>query len=466
MRRIKAKVEVLTKDEIEMIHKSSLKILENIGARVPNTECLDICEKMGAKVERNSMTLKVPCRLMEEVLSKAKGKSKECGENKELEKLKGNISTQVFIVDYMAKRRRYGTIDDVMKGIALVEHLKNIPRANAIVIPHDVPNNMTDIISFQKIYSYSTKPGGTYILSPASAKYIIEMSKIMGRKVEYLFETISPLSFRKETLEIGLMFAKEGQHLGMAPMVMSGSTGPVSISGMLTLQNAEVLISLFLIYAMTNEIVPYIVGGHSNDMRTMVCSFGSPNQALIGMAAAQMADYYGLESGSNSGLTDSIWPDFQCGFEKASSAIFSCLAGTNAIGGQGIVGADQGISLEQLVIDNEWLEAYNYIMDGIEVNEDTIGMDVIEMVGIGGNFISEEHTVEYMRDNYWPSKIFNRDAWDNILENMKSEGLIAKAHEFVCACLEKNYMKEPVIEYSKVEELDYIVKTAEKEIKM
>lgn len=56
---------------------------------------------------------------------------------------------------------------------------------------------------------------------------------------------------------------------------------------------------------------------------------------------AQMAAFYGLTSGSNSGLTDALYPDFQAGFEKSFSAVCSALAGSDAIGGQGIVGADQ-----------------------------------------------------------------------------------------------------------------------------
>lgn len=466
MKKIHAKVEVLSQSEIELIHKSSLKILENTGARVPNDELLDICERMGAIIDRDLYTLKIPARLMEEVLSKVKKSPLLNPECKGLQKITGNISTQIFINDYMTKTRRYGTLGDVMKGIALVEHLDYIPRSNTVVIPRDVPYNMSDVISYQRIYTHSAKPGGTYILTPTSAKYIIQMSKVMGRKVEYLFESISPLSFRKETLEMALLFAKEEQPLRMAPMVMAGTTGPVSLAGMLTLQNAEALISLFLIYALTNEFVPYVAGGHTSDIRTMICSFGSPNQALIGIAVAQMAEFYGLESGSNSGLSDSIFPDFQCGFEKAVSSIFSCLAGTAAIGGQGIVGADQGISLEQLVIDNEWLRAYDYIQKGIEVNEDTIGMDVIERVGIGGNFIMEDHTLHYMRDNYWPSKIFTRDSWNNLIEQSDTKDLLGKAHEFVQTCIDESNIGMPVIPESKVEELDYIVKAAEEELRV
>jgi len=462
VRKLKAVVEILSEDEIALVHKGSLRILEDIGFALPNDECLGICEQMGAVVDRERSIVKIPSYLIEELLSKIKDSKNVKPEINTVPRLTGKISTQASIIDYPNRTRRYGTLNDVIKGIAVVEHLDNIPKSNSIVVPYDVPSNMTDLLSFYTIYKYSSKPGGTYILTPISAKYIIQMAKLMGTDVEYLVESVSPLSFRKETLEIALIFAKNNQPLRMAPMVMAGATGPASIAGTLTLQNSEVLISLFLIYALTSEFTDYVVGGHTIDYRTMTISFGSPNQALIGIGTAQLARFYGLNSSSNSGLTDSLEVDFQSGFEKASSAIFSCMAGTKEIGCVGIIGADQGISLELLTLDNEWLSAYNYIIGGIEVNEATIGIDVIENVGIGGHFASENHTVQYMRDNFWPSRLFNRDPWGSAV--LKNNRLLDKTHEFVEECIELSRNKGPVIEQNILSELDRIIKAAEEEV--
>ncbi len=464
MNRIHARVEVLSQSELEAIHRSTLKILETVGLKVPNEEVLDICEKFGARVDRTASIVRIPAERMEDILRQVKAAAIGKNDDELVEELKGTISTQVFIVDYKSKARRYGVLDDVMKGIALVRHLDHIPDCNAVTIPSDVPYNMTDVVSHQKIYTYSDKPGGTYILSPTSAKYIIGMAKCMGREVGYLLETVSPLQFRKESLEMALVFAREGQPMSMAPMVMSGATGPVTLAGTVTLHNAEALASLFIIYAMTDRFASYCASSHTMDFKTMLCSFGSPNQALLGMCVAQFGKLYGIRTISNSGLTDALLPDFQGGFEKAANAIFSCLAGTNGIGCQGIVGADQGISLEQLVIDNEWLDAYNYILRGIEVDEETIAADLIQHVGIGGNFIAEEHTAGYMRTNYWPSKIFNRDSWDNWM-TAGSKNLLDAAHERVEAFTANYRNMEPVIGQSKKAEIDYIVKCAEEELK-
>lgn len=463
MKRIRAKVEVFTESEIEKIHEATLRILENVGIRVPNDECIDICEKAGAIVDRDSYVIKIPAVVMKQLLSCIASARFDEKEDNGPQKITGGISTQVYVVDYKTKVRRQGLLDDVMKGIALVQHLDNIPFCNAVTVPSDVPYNMTDVISYQMIYTYSKKPGGTYILSPTSAKYITQMAKVMGRDVSYLLETVSPLQFRKESLEIALIFAKQGLPLHMGPMVMGGASAPITLAGTVTLQNAEVLGSVFVIYALTGKLTgSYGAGTHSMDLRTMLCSFGSPNQALLGIATAQMAKFYGLLAGSNAGLTDALMPDFQAGFEKGMSAVFSLLAGSG-IGAQGIVGADQGFSFEQLVIDNEWIDAYNFVLNGIEVNEDTIAEDLIERVGIGGNFFAEEHTAMNMRSSYWFRNLFNRDSWGG-WENKGKRDLLEKAHEFVESVTANYKSAEPVIDEQKLNEINYIVKCAEEEL--
>ena len=461
MGKIKGSIKILTDNEIEKIHRGTLKILKNTGIKVPNDYALECCEKIGGQTDKKTKLLRIAPCLMDDVLKKAKKSSsfkKEARKN-----LAGHISTSVFYIDYINKTRRYGKTDDVLNGIKLVEHLPNIKEANALVVPSDIKKNLTDVWSYRMIYNYSTKPGSTYILSAAGAKYIAEMSEVMGLGTPYPLETVSPLQFSEESLNIAVVLAKSGQKIHMGPMVIGGASGPVSIAGTLTLQNAEALASLFVIYALTNEFSDYITPGHTMDLNTMICSFGSPNQSLLGIGAAQLGRFYGLSPLSNAGLTDSIMPDFQAGFEKGANAIFSCLAGCNEIGCQGISGADQGNSLEQLVIDNEWLDFYNYILQGFDINEELMAVDLIERIGIGGNFMAEEHTVKHMRENYWSSNIFARSNWGSWKANDVKDTL-DNAHKFVCSVLAEEGSMQPKIDKEKFDEINNIYKIAEKDL--
>ena len=263
---------------------------------------------------------------------------------------------------------------------------------------------------------------------------------------------------------MGLRFADRGHYLGIAPMIMGGMSAPITLAGTVTLIVAEVLASIFAVNAITGEKGGFFGhGSHTNDPRSMLCSFGSPNQALIAVATAQMAKFYGVGSGSNTALSDSLMPDFQCGFEKTFSALFGALSGSVSIGCQGIAGADQGFSFEQLVLDNEWLDAYNYVISGFEVNEETIAQELINTIGIGGNFIAEEHTGEYLRSSWWPSDIFKRDSFDNWVSAGGKDSL-ARAHEKVLEYTKDYKEQKPVISQDKFDMLEKIVEEGMKKI--
>src|SRR5699024_7568584 len=124
--------------------------------------------------------------------------------------------------------------------------------------------------------------GCTYILTPESARYILEMSKATGYGIFYLLETVSPFQFQPKSLEMALLVAEAGFGMGLAPMVISGASGPITAAGTLTVANAEVLASLFLIRCITGRPAAfYGHGTHNMDLRSMTCSFGNPGQAFF-----------------------------------------------------------------------------------------------------------------------------------------------------------------------------------------
>lgn len=464
MNRINQYLDLMSDQEVRLIHDNSLRILAEIGLRVPNREVLEMCAREGGEVDWEAEVVRIPVPTMEALIEAVQKECRLDYDKVERNRLCGGISTQIFFYDYTTKSRRPGRMDDIRKGIKLLEALDRFPGSGAIVVPSDVPANFTDVASFFEVYAYAKKEGGTFILSPTSAKYIVEMSRLLGRDCGYFLETVSPLQYRKESLEMALVMTKMGCPVSVGPMVIGGALGPMTIAGNCSLQNAEILGSMFVGHALTGQLgFGYSSFNHSMDMRTMLCSFGSPNQALLGMAAAQMGRFYGLWSVSNNGLTDSLLPDYQCGMEKSSNAIFALLAGCGGMGGQGIVGADQGVSLEQLVLDNEFMNAYNYIMSGIEVTEETLAFDVLKEVGIGGNFISEEHTVDHISDSYWSSRIFERIGFDGWQDRGKAAAF-DRAHDFVESVTAGYETMDPVLSPSQFEELGKIRDAAAEEL--
>jgi len=460
MRFIKSSVEVLSKSELLLIHDSALRILDEIGMHVPNEALLSMCRERGC-VMKDGQRLLFPRKVMEDCIETMRASGAAVPEG-EAQRLAGRISTQVHLVNPMNNTRRYGLREDNIKGFRLMERLEHIPAAGAVVVPSDVPAEIADAVAVADMYKYSSKPGDAYTFTTMGTKYVWRTNDLLGIKSNYLLESISPLSFKPDTLEMALYFAGKGGKLRIAPMAMGAATAPVTIAGTLSLETAEILGSSFLVHVMTGGFPAFEASCHSTNPRTMLCSFGAPNQAFFAAASGQLARFYGMKGGSNAALTDALSPDFQGGFEKGVTAAFAGLSGLSFIGCQGIVGADQGFSFEQLVIDNEWLGYLNYIIEGFDVTEEAIGFDVIKEAGIAGNFLGEEHTVEHMRGSFWMSEIFRRCDWESWRRG-GGQMILERAHAFVEEATAGYGNAESVLDEATRRELDKIVSAAYRE---
>jgi trimethylamine--corrinoid protein Co-methyltransferase len=140
-------------------------------------------------------------------------------------------------------------------------------------------------------------------------------------------------------------------------------------------------------------------------------SGGSGEQALITSGCAQMGHFYNLTVGSAAGMCDSKLPDMQAGYEKGVTAGISAMTGVNLMyESAGMHASLLGFCLESLLIDNDMLGAINRNVRGIEVNEDTLSVEVIREVCLNGpgHFLGSDQTLNLMQKEYIYPKIANR----------------------------------------------------------
>jgi trimethylamine--corrinoid protein Co-methyltransferase len=107
------------------------------------------------------------------------------------------------------------------------------------------------------------------------------------------------------------------------------------------------------------------------------------------------------------------------------------------------------ISYEQFIIDNEILGMVHRLIRGVDVDQETLAVDIIENVGPGGNYITEEHTINYMfRQFFYPSLVIrmNFDRWQE--QNEPSQ--LTNAHKLARTWLEE---VEPVLSLEKLMEI-------------
>ena len=132
-------------------------------------------------------------------------------------------------------------------------------------------------------------------------------------------------------------------------------------------------------------------------------------------AQAEVALSFGLPTWGLAGATGSKALDAQAGADSAFSILAQGLGGLNLIHDVGYMDNGMICSTAQLVLGNENIGMARRFIRGIEVNQDTLARDVIENVGPGGHFLSEEHTLKYFKDELWVPKLFTceaREEWN------------------------------------------------------
>jgi trimethylamine--corrinoid protein Co-methyltransferase len=173
------------------------------------------------------------------------------------------------------------------------------------------------------------------------------------------------------------------------------------------------------------------------DLRRMDFTMGSVEMAMMNASAAQLAKIYNLPVYASAGVTEAKRPDIQAGFEKTVSCLTVALTGADYIHlAAGMLDSANSISYEQYVIDNEILGMINRILSGIKVDDDTMAFDVIESVGPGGNFVTEDHTVDHMMDEFFYPELSVRSSFD-IWEDTGRPDMLSRANAKVQTIFEE-----------------------------
>jgi trimethylamine--corrinoid protein Co-methyltransferase len=235
----------------------------------------------------------------------------------------------------------------------------------------------------------------------------------------------------------------------------------MSLAGTLLQANIEVLAGLTiaqtafpgmpLVYAARNLLL---------DGWTGFSLQGRMENAMVSAAMAQIAgELYHMPSNFFGPVADSMIADSQAATEHAFNALLPALCGAGVIAGMGHVEHCYTYDPALLVLDNDLIAAVRRLMRGIEVSDETLGMDAIQRVGPGGNYLTDEHTLKYFRREYFVPKTANRfvrGVWEGKGSPDATELARQRARKLLA-----EHQSEPLDE-KLLAELDRIVAAADK----
>ncbi|MEM2890753.1 MAG: trimethylamine methyltransferase family protein [Candidatus Hadarchaeum sp.] len=468
-------IEPFTNDELYDINQASLEIMERAGVWYEREETLRILEKAGAEVDYKTKIAKLPESLVKDALKRVPGKFRLAGRERKNDFVVGDDRSYwgmmggPLIVDLKTGEVRETTKKDVGEWARFADALEDVwfitpPMAR------DVNPMVSAEHEFEAMANNSSKFLEQNLYSGAGARNVFEMASVIQGGEEELIKNplifgagcaVSPLQHCAIALDVWFELASKGLPCLVATEAIIGATGPITMAGSLAVANADVLSGITLIELIKPGIpVAYSIGlSHVMDMKKAEALCGCPERAFAIAANAQLGRFYGIPTWVGV-ATDSKVPDAQAGYEMALSALYATMTGNHMVMGIGSSLASRGVSYEEAMIDWEIMRMVSRIAEGTEVNEETLGVDLICKIGPGGSFIATEHTLKHYKKEILDAVITDRSSiWTWEKEGRKD--MIHRAKEMAKKILEEH---EPTPLPKDVKaKLGEIVKRAEKD---
>ena len=412
--KVRHRVKILTDDQVDTIHESTLKILERTGVRFDSEGAIKRLLSAGAAkhpTRKNVVTF--PRGLVNESIKKItpwgtyyardpKNDMTFDGEHVFAHCLGGNPG----MLDLETGENRSSTLEDVERATKVMDALPNCHSVGNLVVATDVPPELLVVKTQEAMMKNTSKCLSGYALNVDTMDILWKMWVSVAGSDEALRKRplldvyaspSSPLTYDQHAADVMVRGAEYGVPVDLVPCPISGGTAPITLAGGLAQQNAEMLSGVILVQTVSTKIPIQYSGRLSMmDLRFGNNVWGNPEMALASAATVQIAhrykmiaDVYGVTSDVN------MW-GMQMGLERMMTALLPAMAGADNLSGIG--GAwDNAASYESLVIDNEIYSDVFRAVRGFDVNEETLALDIIDNVGHMGNFLAQPHTMKYLR---------------------------------------------------------------------
>jgi len=417
----------LSEEECQKLHGASLQILECTGVRMHHPPAVDLLKKAGASVTEGNR-VRIPGKLVEQALETAPGEvvlhdrhAKPVMPLGGYRTFFGTGSDCLNIVDHRTGERRKPLLQDVAEGITLCDALPNIDFVMCMFLPRDVPRMVADRYQMEVMLNGTSKPIMYVTTDLGGCVDAVEMAEAVAGGVAAMHEkplaacyvnVAQGLQHNKEALQKLLYLSGKGLPFAYIPVALGGATAPITLAGNMAIWNAGSLVGLTL-SQLNRPGAPFITSGwgaSALDMRTGVSPYVEPEKQFM---AQDLAHFYDLPMFAFGGCSDSKGVDQQAGIEAALTLMTNALSGSHLVHDLGYLESGLTGSLAQLAICDELVGWIRTALKPVEINDETLALDVIDEVGPDGNFMESEHTLMHFRERWYPNLIehFNYEGW-------------------------------------------------------
>jgi trimethylamine---corrinoid protein Co-methyltransferase len=425
-------LDLISRDELESIHKSALEVLKEIGIDFLHDEARALLKGAGADVDPASRRVRFDPALVEAQIGLAPKEFTLHARNPARNLAIGGRHVAFGSVGSApnsfdrAGGRRPGNKRDYQNFIRLGQSLDSIHFWGGYPVePIDIHASVRHLEALFDMLTLSDKPIHAYSLGRERNLDAIEMVKI-ARGVDdetlerepSLFTVInssSPLRLDTPMLEGIIQMARRNQVVVLTPFTLAGAMAPVTLAGALAQQHAEALAGLVMTQV-ARPGAPFVYGGFTSnvDMKSGAPAFGTPEYMKTAIVGGQLARRLGLPyRSSNANAANSL--DAQAAYESVFSLWGAIMGGVNFLmHGAGWMEGGLQASFEKMALDSDLLAMVAEFLKPLKVDEAELALEAMREVGPGGHFFGAEHTQSRYRTAFFPPIISdwrNYETW-------------------------------------------------------
>ena len=472
--RTSRKLSFLDDQQLDQLQDATLQILENTGIQFPSEKALAIFAEHGADVDHDSQIVKIPRDLVFKAMATVPRYFTLGARNPDFDlQLQDGVSFFTNdgcghnVVDFKTGEKRASTRADVGMAARINDYLSSMAFSWTMVSAQDCgvtsPLHEVDVTWRNNTKHYQS----VTLMGEELCRYGVEMATVLrgGEEevrrrppISLIVCTIAPLVQDKEAIEGALVLGEVGIPIVIMSMPTMGTTAPATYAGALAVGDAEV-ISATVLMQLANPGTPVF---HSilhawADPRT-AAYVGYPLDSRARYAPVEIAHHWGMPALGGAFGTESPEVDnWRSAAEVATDPLLVALAGAEIVTGIGLRDTYTLLYPEAFVLDDDLYHRARYTLMDMEVNPETLAVEVIDSVKPGGHFLSQKHTRKHMRTAMVRSVIHQLDDFG------KYRNPTEFAREKAKWILDNHHPEPPADDVQK--EIDRILKTAEKEIK-
>lgn len=412
---MKCRLSWLSASERDLIIDSALAVLERVGMGLKGAAVLGPLEERGARVDRDTGIVRMPEALVRESLSQLPETLVMAGATDTRDVVFDRRNGPHFnpsaciakTLDFRTGKVRPSTLQDIREGSIVMDATPELDLMWTFATANDVPVERRELQEYHAYLTSTSKPL-VFVDCPGETEPVRHIMEVLSGSLEahrmrprlaLLCAVRAPLEVNTRLLDATCELAQAGMPIFAYSMTMVGATSPVTVAGTLAQLWAELLGMVTVVQtASPGTAMMACCGPGVLDMRTGSMSLGSPENTLMGIASVEIGHHLGLPV-HNSGLsTDAKHPGLQAGYEKGMKALPAALAGVDLIsGGFGALDSSSVWHLPMVPVDAEVARLVKRLVAGAEITPEAVMLDVIERVGVGGNYLREKVTRERVR---------------------------------------------------------------------